>query len=144
MKKVLLVLTLGLGTLVSKAQLSVSKPENKGIIGEAGTISMNYIVKGNINDTLFLITYKNEKYEVLSDYKSLAFYSKGNTKNALYKVLKNAFKQTDKYTQELTLGTDKITLYKISNNTLYILTPGGYFSMNEQQLDELFGKQLNN
>jgi hypothetical protein len=140
MKKVLLGLTLTLGTLVSNAQLSVSKPENSGIVGETGSVRMKYIVEGNVNDTLFLITYKNEKYKVLSDYKSLSFYSKGNTKNALYEVLQNTFKQIDKYTQEITLGTDKITLYKISNDTLYILSPGGYFSINEAQLKQLFGK----
>ena len=141
MKKLTLVLTLVVATLVSNAQLSISKPENSGIVGEIGTATMKYIVKENINDTLFLITYKNEKYKVLTDYKSLSFYSKGNTKNALYEVLQNAFRQKDKYTQELTLGTDKIALYKISDDTLYILTPGdGYFSINQSQLNSLFGK----
>jgi hypothetical protein len=141
MKKVLVVLTLVLGTLVSNAQLSISKPENSGIVGEIGIATMKYIVKENINDTLFLITYRNQKYKVLTDYKSLSFYSKGNTKNALYEVLQNAFKQKDKYTQELTLGSDKIALYKISDDNLYILTPGdGYFSINQSQLNILFGK----
>ena len=142
MKKVLLVLTLTLGTLVSNAQLSVSSNTNRGTIGETSGVTLSYSVKTGY-DTLYIITFKNEKYQYISDFKSLSYNSgtkSGNVSNQLYDLLLSSFDKDIKFKQEITLGEDKIILAKIDDDKIWVWSTKGYFSLNKQSLKTIFNK----
>ena len=142
MKKATLVLTLVLGTLVSNAQLSVSSTSDRGTIGETRGVTLSYKAEKG-NDTLYIITFKNEKYTTLSDFKSLNYYSGIKTKdvtNQLYSLLLSIFDKDDKFKQEITLGEDKIILAKINTDTIWVWSTKGYFSLNKQSLKTIFNK----
>ena len=143
MKKVLLVLTLVLGTLVSNAQLSVSSNTGRGTIGETRGITLSYSIKTGY-DTLYIITYKNEKYQYISDYKSLSYDSGpkfGNVNGQLYELLLSIFDKELKFKQEVTLGEDKIILAKIDDDKIWVWSTKGYFSLTKQSLKIIFNKQ---
>ena len=142
MKKVLLVLTLVLGTLVSNAQLSISSPSDRGTIGEMRGITLSYKAEKGY-DTLYIITFKNEKYQHISDFKSLAYNSgpkSGNVSNQLYELLLSIFDKEIKFKQEITLGEDKVILAKIDADTIWVWSTKGYFSLNKQSLKIIFNK----
>lgn len=141
MKKVVLLLTLVLGTLVSNAQLSVSSSENRGIIGDVRGIALSYVAYKNA-DTLFVLTYKNAKYQYIDDYKSLAFNSgpkAGNVLNGVYELFNASFEKGEDYSQKITLGDNELILGKV-RNSLMVYTTKGYFLINQSDLKKLFKK----
>jgi len=142
MKKLTLVLTLVVATLVSNGQLSIASNTGRGIIGETPGVTLSYSVKQGY-DTLYIITFKNEKYENLSDIQSLWYNSGIKTKdvtNQLYSLLLSIFDKDDKFKQDVTLGEDKLILAKIDTDTIWVWSTKGYFTLNKQSLKTIFNK----
>jgi hypothetical protein len=157
MKKLLLVLTLVLGTLVSNGQLTKlsstsSKPTIVGQVAPMGvTISvLSYSTNTSLGDTSYKLTFRNGKYIHIDDFKQIEFKGDTETINVLYNLFADAFKSEDikNYEQTITLGNSvvKIVGYKSmgvkgvqfycsANNVVSYMNP-----INKNQLDNLFGK----
>jgi len=157
MKKILLVLTLTLGTLVSNAQLTKLTPRAKeiklGQIVPMGTFIADLSFRPNeLGDTTYTLTFRNAKYTTLDDYKSIEFKADTETINTLYSLFADAFSSEDikNYEQTISLGNNllKIKGYKAmgikgvqfycsANNVVSYMNP-----INKGQLDNLFGKNI--
>ena len=157
MKKILLVLTLTLGTLVSNAQLTKLTPRAKeikvGQIAPMGVFIADLSFRPNeLGDTTYTLTFRNAKYTTLDDYKSIEFKADTETINTLYSLFTDAFSSEDikNYEQTISLGNNllKIKGYKAmgikgvqfycsANNVVSYMNP-----INKGQLDNLFGKNI--
>ena len=155
MKKILLVLTLTLGTLVSNAQLTKLDPLEKPI--KVGEVKIGYIVIANLSfrpnelgDTTYTLTFRNAKYTTIDDYKSIEFKADTETINTLYSLFNDAFSSEDikNYEQTISLGNSVLKIkgykamgikgvqfYSASSSVVSYMNP-----INKGQLDNLFGK----
>lgn len=113
-------------------------------VGKGGEGELYYQV---LDDTIYTLRFRNAEYERVVDYKYLLFKNIDNTVGALYDAIKSVFldenvKNKD-YSLLLTVGENKVTIANfrmMGNTSAYIATDGGYFLLNEKQLDRLFNK----
>ena len=159
MKKVTLVLTLTLVTLVSNAQLTKLTPRAKEIkVGQAAPMGyvmaeLTYNTHSTLGDTNYTLTFRNAKYTTLDDFKSIEFKADTETINTLYSLFADAFSSEDikNYEQTISLGDNvlKIKGYKtmgIKGVQFYSIDRADVISyinpINKGQLDNLFGKNI--
>jgi hypothetical protein len=159
MKKLTLVLTLTLVTLVSSAQLtkltSRAKEIKVGQIAPMGVFiaELTYNTNSTLGDTIYTLTFRNAKYTTLDDFESIEFKADTETINTLYTLFADAFTSDDikNYEQTISLGDNvvKITGYKamgIKGVQFYTANKASVVSfmrpINKAQLDNLFGKNL--
>ena len=157
MKKILLVLTLTLGTLVSNAQLTKMTPSPKPT--KVGQVKIGYIVIADLSyipnalgDTTYTLVFRNAKYTHIDDFKQIKFKADTETINTLYSLFADAFGSEDikNYEQTITLGNSVMKIkgykamgikgvqfYSASNDVVSYMNP-----INKGQLDNLFGKNI--
>lgn len=139
--------------LISFSQLSVKKVEPSQKIGEYSE-GKSYVVfkmippSDEVKDTSYLIIYQNEDYESITSLESVNFKGK-QTLTDLYDILKSFFKEenikNEDYAQHFDLGKSFVSAYNSTvgkKTKIRIYVKGkGQFTMNEKQLDLLFGKK---
>jgi hypothetical protein len=121
------------------------------LIGKYKTSSVNI---GEMNysildqDTLIVITYKNEKYQTLNDYKSIIFKATPIELNSVYELMKSFWNEENKgnkeYKKEVMLGKTNVSISKtkiFGIKCISLFTAEGYFTMTVKNIDELFGKK---
>ncbi|MEN9339056.1 MAG: hypothetical protein RIQ62_368 [Bacteroidota bacterium] len=107
---------------------------------------IEYTVKEK--DTTYILTIKNDKYQSLSDYKSVSFTEEGETLNQLYKMMADAFTEENKkkedWQKDFKLGNEDIMLTSvrfIGTTTLNVWINSGYVVLTEKQVNKLFAKK---
>jgi len=156
MKKLTLVLTLVVSTLVSNAQLQKLSIPKDTKIGELKVVGyymadLKYWVSDINGDTTYTLTFRNAKFTSIDAFETIEFEGNTETINALYELFNDAFKADDikKYEQDITLGKYQLKIkgYKtmgIKGVQFYAVHPSGVISyinpFTEGQLKNLFGK----
>ena len=158
MKKLTLVLTLVVATLVSNAQLTKLTPRAKEIkVGQIVPMGvfiaeLTYNTNSTLGDTNYTLVFRNAKYTHIDGFKQIEFKADTETINTLYSLFADAFSSEDikNYEQTITLGNSLLKIkgykamgikgvqfYSASNNVVSYMNP-----INRGQLDNLFGKNI--
>ena len=146
MKKVLVVLTLVLGTLVSNAQLREVTPISKlGEIKRGGFFIADITYSGKGGYTL---SYWDASYTTIDVINSISFDATDEELVTLKKIFKEQCAAEKKAEKTFGLGNNMITIrtdraFGLSGLTIYITGTNhktGFFRMAESELDKLFGK----
>ncbi len=150
MKKTTLIISI-LFSLSGTAQLSTSGGIKKSTIGKISVLGdmvaeLSFTVDKN-NDTIFLLSYKDQGYEILTQYNVVAFRNTNDAINNLYSLLtsfiKDEGKHSDGYYESAMLGDNRLSIKSrkyMGKVTITIFTDEGYFYLSEKGVKKLFDK----
>jgi len=155
MRKIILTTILITTNLLLFAQLTKTEPTKKTVIGKVqpaflplkAELTVNELP--STNDSLYILTYKNDKYTTLTDFKSVAFSGNQALVDTLYSMLISSLNAKKGDERTFDLGHNKITI--ISKRMLGTKYIGFYVydenkvlsyinSLTESELKKLFNK----
>jgi hypothetical protein len=150
MKKIVLMIALGISFSRVIAQLEEREAANWQIIGQLrfGGVTkakMQYINYGG--DTTYMLFIKDVRDQPKNNYFGITFKSIGGTYSKLYTILKSFFlpenKKDKKYSRTFSLGDTGINVqhYRlITGRGIMFYTKEGYTYWSEKDIDKLFGQ----
>lgn len=134
--------------VISFCQVQINEPSKRVSLSEVKSFGayraqMDYIIQDK--DTMFIMTFINDKYSTLVDLKSVSFYSEGGSFEALYKLMKSVYlpenKDNKNYFVSFKLGKENVSVSRVFNSMCMFSTQSGYINLTEKQIDKLFGKR---
>lgn len=144
-----LTLILLLFAATASGQITTPKEFKPVLIGKAGPLGtvlaqLEYSIEGQ--DTMYILTFKDAKYERIVARKSVVFKETGGVKDQLYTVFKSVFSDENKSNKQFTvtfkLGDEEVIVKRYSGlgAALTFFAKSGYVHLTENQVDKLFGK----
>lgn len=127
------------------SQLIVIDKDNFKHVGEIKgarfLASMDYLIKGV--DTTYYLSFRNHRHKALRRISVIEF-KEGKTLIDAYELFNEFIKDTAIKSRKFILGNTPIIVmnhWGWSNLKLIIKTPYGYFKINPEQLETLFGRK---
>jgi hypothetical protein len=145
--KTLNILFLILISNLGSAQIKVlNNPttEVRGLIGsiESPSVKLNYKTE-NGTDTLYILTFRNQKYQSIVDYCGIAFNSNKTKLNDLYDLFMSVFKSENinnkTYRVIFELEGKKIAISNMDRN-VWLYTEEGYITLSKNDINTIFNK----
>lgn len=126
------------------AQLTVKPQPQKQNIGMVRDIEMYRLIqkKDSLIDSVYVVSFKNEAFKTISDYKSFFFRNNKNELNDLYNILKSFYSpdnlKNKDYTVSIKLNKTDVFLMRYKKD-IWFSIGDPYFIIGEKDLDKLFG-----
>lgn len=124
--------------------LNSPSTEIRGIIGgiENPLVKLNYKSENGI-DTLYILTFRNQKYESLVDFCGIAFNSNKTKLNDVYNLFMSVFKEENIYNKTyrviFELEGKKIAISNMDGN-VWLYTEEGYITLTKNDVNKIFNK----
>lgn len=118
--------------------------EIRGVIGvlENPSVKLNYKTE-NGTDTLYILTFRNQKYQSIVDYCGIAFNSNKTKLNDLYDLFMSVFKSENinnkTYRVIFELEGKKIAISNMDRN-VWLYTEEGYITLSKNDINTIFNK----
>lgn len=145
MKYLILVIALIAPFALFSQLTKVERPDEKevGRVKRAGKMQAKLTCYQKDNDTIYVLVFKNDKYQSISSYESISFIETGGTKESLFNALAEAYNAPKKTKSTFRLGEEEITLMSdryLGTKYVTFLTDHGFFRLQAGEVSELFGR----
>ena len=118
--------------------------EVRGLIGsiENPSVKLNFKTENGI-DTLYILTYRNQKYQSIIDYSGIAFNSNKTKLNDVYDLFMSVYKAENinnkNYRVIFELEGKKIAISSRDGN-VWLYTTEGYVTLTKDDINKIFNK----
>ena len=118
--------------------------EVRGLIGsiENPSVKLNFKTENGI-DTLYILTYRNQKYQSIVDYSGIAFNSNKTKLNDVYDLFMSVYKAENinnkNYRVIFELEGKKIAISNRDGN-IWLYTTEGYVTLTKDDINKIFNK----